>query len=1353
MRTLSLVIPALLVLTATARPQDLFDVPLRINMGGPETVDSFGRTWLGDAGGDPQNIRPNDLGGVNESVNWSTVAPDSLAALGFDPTHPGDVAIFSTIRWDWADDGFIGYRDDDVDFRLEIPLPDADYILNLYFNEGCCPQRHFKIEVQGEIVDDDVSYLDYDKVSPGLGRVGVLSFPVSVRDRALRIGLLPCRECPCPECSDTIVMDNNAIIDALEVISDEGCDHRGLDFACSFDAASGSVTGTWKELSSAETYQVLREGDVIGEYLAGTTSFEDPSPRVGGAGVIYDIVALDGGVPISSCRCYLKAFVCPSDLICTVLPGEQGSQVVALSWTPGSGILEQQVKRNGTLVATLPADASSYDDTPDTHFVEYELVVSDPAEICASTCRAVVETAPFSIPLRINMGGRETVDSKGRTWLGDGPSAGDPLAIRDDDRSGTNCNENWSTAAMDPASFLDLGFDPTHPGDAYIFNTIRWDVGDDGVAGDPLDNIDFRLSIPVPNGQYLLNLYFNEGCCTFRHFKIELQGEMKDEDVSYLDYLAVNPGLGKLGRISYQDVPVADGSIFLGLLPCPECPGATDLNAIIDAIEVLPAGCADPEFRQCPRNFTCQVTPGGSASLSWEAPLCMDVTGYEVYRDGTLIQALESAATSLSDQMPSRVAMYRLKVLTGAGVDPCDDWTCQVFAEDLDFPIPLRINMGGHTAVDSRGRTWWGDGPGAGDPLGIRVDDAGGTNGSENWCLLGAMTQTDALQSFGLDPEDPNDASIFGTIRWDVGDDGIIGDRTDDIEWRMEIPVPSGSYRVGFYFLECGWPQRHFQLWIEDSLAAEDINYLLYDPQDTSMGRTGRIVFDADVADGFLSLGLLPCLECPCPECIGTITMDSDAILSALEVLPENAAFATCPRSLMAVLEDDGKVTGTWTPGDGVTASGYDLYRNGEKIASLPGTATSFVDEPEACTRAMVYELAPLSEDPNFLCPGERMASTVIDPSCPFEPPVRINMGGFEVVDSLGNRWLGDGPGSGDPLEIRPDDTGGDQYGENFSTGVFQPDSLAVLGWDPKDPIDAYIFNTIRYDLGNTGAPFVLEIPLPAGEYQVDLYFNEGCCLTRHAKVLMQGEIVDPDVFQTVLGRVNRRVYDNIQTPEGVLTITLLNCPECAATIDPNPLLDALEIFYTGSVPPAAPTNLQATPGDARVDLTWDAVAGVAGYNLYRTDTAGGDLAKVNPTLLTAMSYADTKVVNGTLYYYHVRSVSADGLESGNSLVATALPKGTAGTPFKRGDADGSGKLDLTDAIATLQFLYMGYAAPECKDAADTDDSGKLDLTDAIASLQFQFMGGTPPAAPGPTACGPDPTTGDEYTECIYTKC
>jgi hypothetical protein len=188
----------------------------------------------------------------------------------------------------------------------------------------------------------------------------------------------------------------------------------------------------------------------------------------------------------------------------------------------------------------------------------------------------------------------------------------------------------------------------------------------------------------------------------------------------------------------------------------------------------------------------------------------------------------------------------------------------------------------------------------------------------------------------------------------------------------------------------------------------------------------------------------------------------------------------------------------------------------------------------------------------------------------------------------------------------------------------------------------------------------------------------------------------------------------------------------------------------TAAEVPNAPTDLAATGGIGQVSLAWAApAAGLAptGYEVYRAAVKIADV----PATPTTYVDADPALVPGTSYCYTVKSVAGDKT-SDPSNESCAIPQSPQ-AGFRRGDADGSGKLDLTDAIATLQFLYMGYTAPGCKDAADTDDSGVLDLTDAIASLQFQFMGGTPPAAPGPTACGPDPTPGDQYTECTYTNC
>jgi outer membrane protein assembly factor BamB len=187
----------------------------------------------------------------------------------------------------------------------------------------------------------------------------------------------------------------------------------------------------------------------------------------------------------------------------------------------------------------------------------------------------------------------------------------------------------------------------------------------------------------------------------------------------------------------------------------------------------------------------------------------------------------------------------------------------------------------------------------------------------------------------------------------------------------------------------------------------------------------------------------------------------------------------------------------------------------------------------------------------------------------------------------------------------------------------------------------------------------------------------------------------------------------------------------------------------SSAVLPEPPANLTATGGEGSVTLVWEAPATgpvPTGYVVYREGT-------VAPIAEGAfLTYTDTGLANGTEYCYEVKS-KVDAAVSATAARACATTLLIERDRFRRGDADGSGKLDLTDAIATLQFLYMGYTAPTCKDAADTDDSGTLDLTDAISSLQFQFMGGTAPADPGPVDCGEDPTSEDQYTECEYTTC
>src|SRR5688572_31869409 len=75
-------------------------------------------------------------------------------------------------------------------------------------------------------------------------------------------------------------------------------------------------------------------------------------------------------------------------------------------------------------------------------------------------------------------------------------------------------------------------------------------------------------------------------------------------------------------------------------------------------------------------------------------------------------------------------------------------------------------------------------------------------------------------------------------------------------------------------------------------------------------------------------------------------------------------------------------------------------------------------------------------------------------------------------------------------------------------------------------------------------------------------------------------------------------------------------------------------------------------------------------------------------------------------------------------------------TLFLRGDANGSGVIDLSDAIRLLRWLFLpAQPEMECIDAADANDDCDTDMVDAMVVLLHSFGGGAAPAFPYPE-CG-----------------
>ena len=96
-------------------------------------------------------------------------------------------------------------------------------------------------------------------------------------------------------------------------------------------------------------------------------------------------------------------------------------------------------------------------------------------------------------------------------------------------------------------------------------------------------------------------------------------------------------------------------------------------------------------------------------------------------------------------------------------------------------------------------------------------------------------------------------------------------------------------------------------------------------------------------------------------------------------------------------------------------------------------------------------------------------------------------------------------------------------------------------------------------------------------------------------------------------------------------------------TVTPSPTL------------PPAPTGLTATGGNQQVSLNWTASASATSYTVFGATTNGGPYSQI-ASGITATSYLNTGLTNGTTYYYVVTAVNSTG-SSGNSNQASATPQ------------------------------------------------------------------------------------------------
>lgn len=104
-------------------------------------------------------------------------------------------------------------------------------------------------------------------------------------------------------------------------------------------------------------------------------------------------------------------------------------------------------------------------------------------------------------------------------------------------------------------------------------------------------------------------------------------------------------------------------------------------------------------------------------------------------------------------------------------------------------------------------------------------------------------------------------------------------------------------------------------------------------------------------------------------------------------------------------------------------------------------------------------------------------------------------------------------------------------------------------------------------------------------------------------------------------------------------------------------LVDLAQIIRPGY--PATPKNFNLAVGTQAsifnhlrgVYLSWEAVPGAAGYNVYRSTEPQANFQKINSSLIYDSRYVDVLLAAMTTFYYKVTAVDSLNRESNSSRV------------------------------------------------------------------------------------------------------
>ncbi|MFT4925992.1 MAG: endonuclease I/subtilisin-like proprotein convertase family protein [Phenylobacterium sp.] len=220
----------------------------------------------------------------------------------------------------------------------------------------------------------------------------------------------------------------------------------------------------------------------------------------------------------------------------------------------------------------------------------------------------------------------------------------------------------------------------------------------------------------------------------------------------------------------------------------------------------------------------------------------------------------------------------------------------------------------------------------------------------------------------------------------------------------------------------------------------------------------------------------------------------------------------------------------------------------------------------------------------------------------------------------------------------------------NWTEGQYENGSWQTWSGRKGDTARAMMYMAVRYEGGTHGVTGVSEPDLILTDDRTLIGSssqgsNISVAYMGLRSVLLQWHKEDPvDSFE-------QQHNDTVYLFQGNRN-PFVDHPEYASCVFEN-------ICNGGSgdtTPPVEPAGLSATGGDGNVALSWSANSDsdLMGYNLYRSNTSGGALSKINNGTLTTTSYSDTNVSSDTTYYYTLKALDTSFNESAASAETSA---------------------------------------------------------------------------------------------------